>query len=57
MKKQKKELNVRVSRIIGNMIENRNQLLKHVFDYNLGNNLIHIPVHFLRIMNNVQQPI
>jgi len=54
MKKQKKMLNVRVSRIINNMIENRNQLIKHVFDYNLGNNLIHIPVHFLRIINNVQ---
>ena len=53
MKKQKKELNNRVSRIIDNMIENRKLLLENVFDYS-DKIEIHIPVHFLRIMNNIQ---
>ena len=53
MKKQKKELNGRVSRIISDMIENRKLLLEHVFGYSDKIEL-HIPVHFLRIMNNVQ---
>ena len=53
MRKQKKELNKRVSDIISQMIENREKLLKHVFKAS-DNIVLHIPVHFLRIMNNIQ---
>ena len=53
MRKQKNELNKRVSDIISQMIENREKLLKHVFK-NTDNIVLHIPVHFLRIMNNIQ---
>ena len=35
------------------MIENREKLLEHVFK-NTDNIVLHIPVHFLRIMNNIQ---
>ena len=53
MRKQKKELNKRVSDIISQMIENREKMLQHVFKYT-DNIVLHIPVHFLRIMNNIQ---
>ena len=52
MKKQKKDLN-RITEIISQMIENREKLLQHVFK-NSDNIVLHIPVHFLRIMNNIQ---
>ena len=35
------------------MIENREKLLNHVFN-TYDNIVLHIPVHFLRIMNNIQ---
>ena len=49
MRKQKNELNKRVSDIISQMIENREKMLQHVFKYT-DNIVLHIPVHFLRIM-------
>ena len=53
LKKQKKDLLKRTNDIINNMIEYRAQLLKYVFN-NEDNITIHIPVHFHRIMNNIQ---
>ena len=53
IKKQKKQLQVKVSGLIRQMIEWRDKLLVNVFN-NEKNIVLHIPVHFHRIMNNIQ---
>ena len=53
VKKQKKDLNKKVQKMIEYMIDCREKILKNVFDY--GDDItVHIPVHFTRLMNNVQ---
>ena len=52
-KKQKKELIKRTSNLIEYMIDKRSELVKHVFK-NQDSIVIRIPVHFKRIMNNLQ---
>ena len=53
LKKQKKHLLKRTNTLINDMAEYRAQLLKHVFN-NEENIVLHIPVHFNRIINNIQ---
>ena len=53
MKKQKKKLQYKLSQLIEYMIKSREKLLKNVFNYE-KNIVLHIPVHFHRIMNNLQ---
>ena len=52
-KKQKKELVAKTRKIIEMFLEKREIILKNVFNYESDIN-IHIPVHFYRIINNVQ---
>ena len=53
VKKQKKDLNKKVQKMIEYMIDCREKILRNVFDY--GDDItVHIPVHFTRLMNNVQ---
>ena len=53
MKKQKKDLQKKTSNLIMDMIEWRKQLVTKVFN-NDKDSTIHIPVHFKRIINNIQ---
>jgi DNA-directed RNA polymerase II subunit RPB1 len=53
MKSQKKKLQVRTNKLIADMIEYRSQLINNVFKYE-KNTVVHIPVHFKRIINNIQ---
>ena len=53
LKKQKTELLKKTSVLINNMISYRDELIKHVFKFE-ENITVHIPVHFHRIMNNIQ---
>jgi len=53
MKKQKPKLQNKLSGLISNMIQWRKQLLINVFN-NEKKVTVHIPVHFNRIMNNIQ---
>ena len=53
VKKQKKDLNKKVQNMIEYMIDSREKILRNVFDY--GDDItVHIPVHFTRLINNVQ---
>jgi len=52
MKKQKKELAKQTQMTIDFMIQKRDELVQHVFKYT-DNTIIHIPVHFKRIINNI----
>merc|ERR1711916_200631 len=40
-------------KITNEMVGVREQLIKHVFKYN-NKNVIHIPVHFLRLIQNIK---
>ena len=53
IKKQKKKLQYRISDLIQLMIDSRDKLLKNVFNFE-KNFTVHIPVHFHRLMNNLQ---
>lgn len=53
MKKQKKDLKRKTSNLIVDMIEYRKKLVENVFNYE-KEITVHIPVHFHRIMNNIQ---
>ena len=53
LKKQKKTLLKKTNSLIDKMVKYRGQLLKHVFN-NEDDVIIHIPVHFNRIINNIQ---
>jgi DNA-directed RNA polymerase II subunit RPB1 len=53
IKNQQVELKTRTKEIINYMIEKKNDLLKHVFDYK-DNIDVHIPIHFKRIINNTE---
>ena len=53
LKKQKKQLIKKINKLISDMIGYRDDLIKHVFKYE-ENITIHIPVHFNRIINNIQ---
>ena len=52
-KKQKKLLVTKTKKIVNYMLEQRNLIAEHVFNYD-DNVSIHIPVNFYRIINNVQ---
>ena len=49
---QKDKLKIKTGEMIKYMIESRNDLIKHVFKYT-DSSIIHIPVHFRRIINNI----
>ena len=53
MKKQKNNLRKRTSNLIMDMIEYRKNLIEQVFNFE-KEITVHIPVHFHRIMNNIQ---
>ena len=53
MKKQKKDLQRKTSNLIVDMIEYRKKLVENVFNFE-KEITVHIPVHFHRIMNNIQ---
>ena len=53
MKKQKNKLQKKLNGIIQLMIDSRDKLLKNVFNFE-KNITLHIPVHFHRLMNNLQ---
>ena len=53
MKKQKKDLKRKTSNLIVDMVEYRKKLVENVFNYE-KEITVHIPVHFHRIMNNIQ---
>ncbi len=53
MKKQKKDLKRKTSNLIVDMIEYRRKLVENVFNFE-KEITVHIPVHFHRIMNNIQ---
>ena len=53
MKKQKKDLQRKTSNLIVDMIEYRRKLNENVF-HNEKEITVHIPVHFHRLMNNIQ---
>jgi DNA-directed RNA polymerase II subunit RPB1 len=53
MKKQKKDLKRKTSNLIVDMIEYRKKLVENVFNFE-KEITVHIPVHFHRIMNNIQ---
>ncbi len=52
-KKQKKELIMKTKEILKFIMEKRDEMVANVFNYESNIN-IHIPVHFQRIINNVQ---
>jgi DNA-directed RNA polymerase II subunit RPB1 len=52
MKKEKVKLNNKTKKVIDTMINVRDELIHHVFNYE-GKAVVHIPVHFVRLMNNV----
>ena len=52
LKKQKPKLIEKTQSIVEFMIEKRKELVEHVFKHS-DNTIIHIPVHFKRIINNV----
>tara|TARA_B110000003_G_scaffold14791_1_gene14505 strand:+ start:4831 stop:9345 length:4515 start_codon:yes stop_codon:yes gene_type:complete len=52
MKKEKVKLNNKTKKVIDTMINVRDELIRHVFNYE-GKAVVHIPVHFVRLMNNV----
>ena len=54
MKKQKQELITETQGIIDYMLEARESLVKHVFNYS-DNTTIHIPVNFRRIITNIAE--
>jgi len=51
--KQSADLVKRVKILIDYMIEMRDEIIKHVFKYD-KNIVVHIPVHFMRIINNIE---
>ncbi len=53
VKKQKKDLNKKVQGLIEYMIEKRGEILENVFEFS-DDIILHIPVNFYRLMNNVQ---
>lgn len=53
MKKQKEELKNKTKDIIEYMISSRDEIVKNTFD-NTNGNMIHIPVHFERIITNIK---
>ena len=54
IRNEKKDL-VEITKTVTNeMISVREELIKHVFKYN-NKNVIHIPVHFLRLIQNIKQ--
>ena len=53
IKKQKKELQKKTSNLIMDMVEYRKKLIENVFKFEKAVT-VHIPVHFHRIMNNLQ---
>ena len=53
VRKQKKELNKKIQTVIEYMIIKRDEILENVFDFS-DDIVLHIPVHFHRLMNNVQ---
>ncbi len=52
IKKEKVKLNNKTKEIIDMMVNVRDDLIKHVFNYE-GKAVVHIPVHFNRLLNNV----
>ncbi len=52
MKKEKVKLNNKTKKVIDTMVNIRDDLITHVFNYE-GKSVVHIPVHFTRLMNNV----
>ena len=52
IRKQKEKLVVRTDKMIQYMIQYREKLVHNVFNWH-NNTMIHIPVHFRRIINNV----
>ena len=54
MKKQTDALNSKTEEYIKKMIEGRNKLVENVFNYE-NNQKVYIPVHFTRIINNIQK--
>jgi DNA-directed RNA polymerase II subunit RPB1 len=52
MKKEKVKLNNKTKKVIDMMIGVREDLITHVFNHE-GKSVVHIPVHFNRLMNNV----
>jgi DNA-directed RNA polymerase II subunit RPB1 len=52
MKKEKVKLNNKTKKVIDMMINVREDLITHVFNHE-GKAVVHIPVHFNRLMNNV----
>ena len=52
MKKEKVKLSNKTKEMIDMMVDVRDDLIKHVFNYE-GNATVHIPVHFTRLLNNV----
>jgi len=54
VKKQQKKLNKRLVTILERFINKRDDIVKHVFKGE-KNIVLHIPVHFHRIMNNIEK--
>ena len=52
-KKQKKALTKKTNEVIKMMLDKREQIVKHIFNYE-DNISVHIPINFYRIINNVQ---
>src|SRR6056300_1697186 len=52
MKKEKVKLNNKTKQVIDMMIDVREDLITHVFNHE-SKSVVHIPVHFNRLMNNV----
>ena len=52
-KSQKKDLRVKTKQIIKMMIKNREDIVKHVFNYD-SDTKIHIPIQFERLIYNIQ---
>jgi DNA-directed RNA polymerase II subunit RPB1 len=52
MKKQKELLVEKTTEMVNYMMDSRNLIVEHVFKYSDGNT-INIPVHFMRIINNI----
>ena len=53
VRKQKKDLNKKTQELIEYMIEKRDKMLENVFEFS-DDIILHIPVNFIRLMNNVQ---
>ena len=54
LNKQQSKLKKRIKNIIEEMLSARESMIKHVFDYT-DKIVVHIPVNFRRLMNNIQE--